>query len=757
MKALRSMSDVGVQHERHAIPFPVVDSKLATPFGRPGLVQRTEVLDLLAAETAASAVVVVAPAGYGKSTVLHQWTDRGTRPSTWLTLDTDDNDPVVLLTYLAVALDRVIPVDPEIFRLLAVEQPSIAAITRALGSAFAAWPHGVALVLDDVHTLENPSCHDVVALLIEHVPAGSQIALASRGRLPLPVSRFRAEGRIVEIGTEHLALDPTEATAVLDGEDVQLTDAQVHDLIDVSEGWPVGIYLAGRSVRERGRGGTLDLAHAGQSRDFVEYVHGELLAALPHATTQFLTRSAVLDRMSGPMCDAVLRTFASAERLEDLAQSNLLVIPLDDRRGWYRFHHMFRDLLRAELELREPALVPELNRRAGQWCQANGLPDAAVDYALAAGDADRAALIVQQRGQHLYRAGRVVTLRRWFDWFDDSGLMHHYPGVAVVGAWAAALTGRPAAAERWGDAAEHAELDDSEFDGSASALEGQLALLRSFLCRTGMEDALVDAHTAARLIPSDSSWRATALSTLGVAYLFMGSQDDADGTFIEAVEVGRDIDASPALSVALAERALIALDRGELAEAQALVDQACAAVEDGRLQDHVTNVLVFAVAARLAARAGDTGRAQQFVTSAQRLRPRLTYAAPQLAVQSRLELIRTMLTMADGPGARTVLREVDDILRVRPKLGVLVEDVNELRAQIAATPVGTIGASSLTTAELRLLPLLQTHLTFREIGERLFVSPHTVKTQAISIYRKLGVSSRSDAMRVASEAGLLPN
>jgi LuxR family maltose regulon positive regulatory protein len=145
------------------------------------------------------------------------------------------------------------------------------------------------------------------------------------------------------------------------------------------------------------------------------------------------------------------------------------------------------------------------------------------------------------------------------------------------------------------------------------------------------------------------------------------------------------------------------------------------------------------------------------VTRAQRLRPRLTYAVPQLAVQSRLELIRTMVSLADGPGARTVLREVDDILRIRPKLGVVTEQVIELRARIAGTPVGRIGASSLTAAELRLLPLLPTHLTFREIGGRLFVSPHTVKTQAISIYRKLGVSSRSDAMRVASEVGLLPD
>jgi LuxR family maltose regulon positive regulatory protein len=154
---------------------------------------------------------------------------------------------------------------------------------------------------------------------------------------------------------------------------------------------------------------------------------------------------------------------------------------------------------------------------------------------------------------------------------------------------------------------------------------------------------------------------------------------------------------------------------------------------------------------------GDGSRAGKLLTLAQRLRPHLTYAIPHLAVQARLELIRTLLSLADVAGARTVLREIDDILRLRPRLGVLPEQVKALRAQINSTPLGTIGVSALTAAELRLLPLLQTHLTFREIGERLFVSSHTIKTQAISIYRKLGVSSRSEAMRRASQIGLLPH
>lgn len=742
--------------EQSTAPFPLDTSRLTPPYARPGLVDRSDLLARLTSDNAPPVVAVTAAAGYGKSTLLRQVADRTSRPTTWLTLDDDDNDPVVLLTYLAVALDRVAPVDPELFRLLAVEYPSVTAITRRLGSAFAAWPRPGVIFLDDVHALENPECHDVVATLVAHVSDGSRVALASRTELPLPLPRLRAEGRILEVGPDDLALDHAEATALLDGAGATLDASEVHDLVEVAEGWAVAIYLAGRSVRARGGAGRLDLARMGQSRGIAAYAHAELLSALSDRTVTFLTRSAVLDRMSGPLCDAALRTFDSAERLETMSRSNLLVTPLDDRRGWYRYHHMFRDLLRAELERREPALVPELNRRAGQWCQANGLPDAAVEYAMAAGDTDRVAAIVQERVLPLYRTGRVVTLQRWFDWFDDGGHMPSYPRVAAAGAWTAALTGRVGAAERWADAAEHPRSGDATSAGEGSSLDGQVALLRALLCRDGVDRAMVDAAAAVRLLSPASSWRATALIVLGLVHVVSGSAKEAERAFIEAVEMGWETGAPGVTSVALAQRALLALDRGEPEEADALSADACAVMDDGRLQDHVTNVFVFAVAARMAMRVGDAPRARTLLTRAQRLRPRLTYAIPDLAVQARLELVRILLALTDVAGARTVLREVDDILQVRPKLGVLTQQAEKLREQAEASAIGAIGVTSLTAAELRLLPLLQTHLTFREIATRLYVSPHTIKTQAISIYRKLGVSSRSDAMRAAAESGLLP-
>jgi LuxR family transcriptional regulator, maltose regulon positive regulatory protein len=750
------MSRVRTANDAPVIPSALLASKFTRPFARPGIVERASLLERLSSDDSPTLVSVVAPAGYGKSTFLHQWVEATARESGWLTLDRDDNDPAVLLSCLAVAFDRLTPLDPDLFRLLAVEYPSIGAITRKLGAALAAWPHRTVLVIDDVHTVVNPACHDILATLVEHVPRGSQLAFASRHQLPLPVPRLRAQGRIVEGGPPDLAMDVAEAAALLRGAGAEMSDDQVRQLVQVAEGWPVAIYLVGRLVKARGTAADLDIARIGQSRQIVEFAQAELLAAFPTPTMQFLMRSSVLHRMSGPLCDEVLRTFGSAEQLEELAQSSLLVTALDEDHSWYRYHHLIRQLLMEELTEKEPEIVAELTQRAGRWCEANGLPDEAIDYAMTAGDADRAARLVLGRVLPLYRTGRVETLLRWFDWFDRDGHMARHPAVATAAAWAAALTGRAAAAERWAEAAERGPSEPRVPRGDTTRSGGG-ALLGAALCRHGLDEALTDAVEAERTIAVDEPWRATALAVLGFVHLARGEPDDADKAFLRAAEAGIDIGALPAASVALAGRASLAAARGEMVEARELSARACAIVDDGRLQDHVTNVLTHAVAARMALYRQDVHATTALLTRAQRLRPRLTYALPHLAVQARLELARTMVGLGDASGARTVLREVNDILKLRGPLGTLATRARELSEQLERTPATTIGASSLTTAELRLLPLLETYLSFREIGERLFVSPNTVKTQAISIYRKLGVSSRSDAMRKAVELGLLPS
>jgi DNA-binding CsgD family transcriptional regulator/anti-anti-sigma regulatory factor/anti-sigma regulatory factor (Ser/Thr protein kinase) len=332
-----------------------------------------------------------------------------------------------------------------------------------------------------------------------------------------------------------------------------------------------------------------------------------------------------------------------------------------------------------------------------------------------------------------------------------------YPEAAVVGAWFHALVGHAAAAERWADAAERGAYGEPGMlqDGTAS-IDGWLALLRAVMCRNGVEQLRSDAELACKLAPRGSLLRAPAVLLLGISHLLVEDFHHADGLLAEAVQVAEETRAADTAAVALAERALVAIDRRDWDRAELLVEHGRTLLRQAQLDDYVTNVLLYAVAAHLAVHQGDVPQAHADLGHAQRLRPQLTVALPIYAVQARLELVKVYLALTDVAGARTVLREVDELLRRRPRLGVLGQQADQLRARVNTMRADVLGASALTAAELRLLPLLATHLTFREIGEQLHVSSHTVKTQAMSIYRKLGASSRSQAIQRVQQLGLLP-
>jgi LuxR family transcriptional regulator, maltose regulon positive regulatory protein len=730
-----------------------VESKLHPPLARPGIVPRTVLLDRLLASHAAPVISVVAPAGYGKTTLLAQWAQRKGPRVGWLSVDQRDNDPAVLLTYLAVALDRIEPIDPSVFRTLAAPSAWAAAtVVPRIAAALSVMTGPVALVLDHVELLGNVQCMDAVAELALQLPAGSQLALVSRSRPPLPVGLLRAQGRMVEIGVEDLAMDRLEARGVLEGAGVRVGEVEVGELVRRTEGWPVGLYLAALALQAGAPKRDVRAGFTGVDRLVADYVWSELLARLPQRTVSFLTRTAVLDRLCGPLCDAVLDAKGSAEVLESLERSNLLLVPLDRQRRWYRYHHLFGELLRAELERREPELVPQLHVRAAAWCEGNGLPELAVDHAQAAGDADRVARLVTRLVQPAYAAGRVDSARRWLAWFEDQGLIHRYPPVAVQGAWLHALVGQPAEAERWVDAAERSSFAGALPDGSTT--ESWVALLRALLCRDGVERMRADAQAAVAGLSPGSPWRATALLLEGIAYLLDGQADRADPILAHTVEVAIDVGAIPAASAALAQRCIVAMERDQWHQAEPLAERALGIMRAGRLDDYVMSPFIYAVAARTAIHRGEVPRAKQYLARAARLRPLLTSAMPHRSVQTLLELARAYQGLDDVAGARVLVRQARDILRQRPALGILAGQVEELRSQLAMVGGGTVGVSSLTTAELRLLPLLSTHLSFREIGQRLHLSRHTVKTHAISIYRKLGVASRSQAVQHLQQLGL---
>jgi LuxR family transcriptional regulator, maltose regulon positive regulatory protein len=738
-----------------AAPFDFVASKVRVPAVAPDSVSRVGLVNRLRAASSSSVALVAAPAGYGKTTLLAQWAGRDERPFAWVTVDPRDNDPVILLRHIAVAVDGIAPLGPAVLEALRSARPMIwrVAVPR-LASAVAALEHPFVLVLDAADLLESKASLDVIATLAEQIPEGSMLVLAGRAAPRLGIARMRAEGRLFEIGPEMLALSRREARLLLRATGVELNEGEVVELVRRTEGWPAGLFLAALSLRDRNRKVDPSASISGDDRYVAEYLRFEHLSQLSPEMLTFLRRSSVLDKMSGSLCDAVLETEASGPRLESMRESNLFLVPLDDRCEWYRYHELFADLLRHDLAQREAEQIPALNRRAADWYEANGDPESALERAAESGDMDRAARIFASIALPTYHRGRLTAIEGWLDHFSDDVQLARYPGVAAFGGWVHALRGRASEAERWVLAAESDAAAGPMPDGSSSARPATL-VIRATMCRDGVERMLSDAQAALVELPADSQWRPWALVMHGAAHVLLGDDERGDVILAEAVDESTRLGFTGVRIVALSERSLVAAARGDVSEADALAFEAHELTASGRLDGYPTVAVGLAACARARLRHGRWDQARTDLANARRLSRSLTDALPWLAVQCRLELAHAHVTLRDADGARQLLAEIREILTVRPQLGVLAGRADELGHEIDMMPIADGNVSGLTSAELRVLPLLTTHLSFREIGERLFVSRNTIKTQAISIYRKLGVSSRSGAIERAAELGLI--
>ena len=736
------------------IPYDVVEAKLASPSARPGTLARPDAIGRLCASTLPFATVV-APAGYGKTTLLAKWAEADPRPFAWIALDGRDDDALVFLRYIAAAIHSVEPIPSETLEALTGPAESVwSKRVPRLGSALAGLDQPLVLVLDDLHAVANPSCMDVLAALFAYVPAGSQIAVASREEPALPLARWRVQGSVQEIGVGDLRLDEGEAKLLLAAAGVELDARELSELTEQTEGWPAGLYLAALSLQAGAPSAASAAGFSGGDRFVSEYFRFELLSRLPAAEAQFLKYTSVLERMSGGLCDAVMETTRSADTLESLERRNGFVVPLDRRGEWYRYHHLFGQLLRQELERSEPNMVRELNRRAMAWCIANDLPEAAVVYGHAAGETDTVAGLLDGLTLPLYYDGRRETAEEWLAWFSDEELVR-YPVFAVYGAWFRVLTGRPAEAERWLALADGATSTHPLSDGSAT-IEPWVATLRAHMMGNGVEKALADADLALDQLPPRSEMTPVALLIRGVAHALLGATDHATHDLNAAVDRGMEVGAAEDVFLAHAQLALLAANQGAWGEARQRAQAAQALVEQAGLGGYGTSALAYVATARVALHEARPEDARAALTRAHRLRPMLDHGIPWLSVEVGLELTRAHLALADPGAARTVLTEAEHVLELRPDLGFLVDDARELHERVAATTgSGGAWAMSLTGAELRLLPFLATHLMFPEIATRLFISRNTVKSEAVSIYRKLGVSSRSGAIERAVELGLL--
>ncbi len=735
-----------------AVALSLSNAKTLPPPRRPGTISRPGLVNRLRASRTVPVVAIVAPAGYGKTTLLADWAERDGRACAWLTVDHADDDLGTFLSGIRSALGGA---GVDVSRAVHGSQRAPAPVLASIATSLAAVGTPLVLMLDDVQLLTNPECFRALGALLDALPTGSQLVLASRSLLPLPVARLRVQGRIVELDSADLRLSDREARMLVQAAGANLSRSEVEALNRKTEGWAAGLYLTTLSARMGERVGAVRAPRSRRTGDLDAYFRKHLLPHLSAEERTFLRRSSVLPQMCGPLCDVTLDREGSSELLEAIERWNLFLVPLDRERRWYRFHNLFREMLARELEQKEPrAQIRALHRRAAGWFEAQGDIESAVEHLDRARETGQVLELVERNAHVLFSRGRTAVVERWLDRLDQPPILERHPAIAVYASLLHALGGRPEDSARWAEAAERSRYAGPMPDGSGS-LEAWNALVRAARCTAGAPRMLADAEVALDTLAPESHWRTTGLIVLGAARLLSGDVDGADVAFTQAVDEARRRELPNGATMALAERSLIAAGKGRWNSANELAWLALEAAHEAGMGDAPHTALARAAGARAALRLGDWERAHRELAGAAHLLPQLSYGLPWFSVQVRLELARAGLALADAGSAEAALAGVDEILERRPGLGVLGAQAAELRAELVELR-GQSGSppASLTAAELRLLPYLPTHLTFRAIGERLSISRNTVKTEAISVYRKLGVSSRAEAILRAAELGL---
>jgi LuxR family transcriptional regulator, maltose regulon positive regulatory protein len=723
-------------------------SKLRPARAQLELVQRTALVGALL-RSQASLVVVSAPAGYGKSTLLAQWADAAPVPASWLQLDATDNDPVVFLSYLTAALSRVAPVDATVADLLQVRSPPIdELILPRLGDALeAAQPF--LLVLDDTHLLQTEACWRYLALLFEQLPPGACLALGTRSEPPLPLARLRAEGRLADVRLGDLRLTRAEAGELLRLRGAEADDEALNGLLELTEGWATGLYLA--LLAGKGRPARDWLPHLrGDINVIAGYLTAEVLERQPAELQEFLLRTSILDQLCPGLCRAVTGNDDAHEHLARLARENLFVTALDDRDEWYRYHHLFAELLRAQLERREPDEAPRLHARAATWYDQHGDAGRAVRHWIAAGDVAVAAWPAFVAVQEYVDHGQVESARRLLDAFTDAELSRHLALTMAAGWLYGTVIGDPSKGERWRHAACSVAVGDECMPDDLGSWRAWQLGLRAFLAPDGVTGMLEDAESGAACEQPSFAHAVESQRVLGVATYLNGVPRRASQAFHELL---RDSADPVTRSYGLAFLSLIAADEGRWDDARDL-DRQALELTPGMALDlspgmYMAMPMLLAHARVLAASLDPDWRQQ--VGSCEDY---LANMVPQIpwriilicVVLGEINLEHGGLDEADrwATRAEAQLRTSRDAGMLRGRVARLRQAVEELRM-----------ADPLTSAERRVLDLLPTQLSAPQIAARLFVSGNTVKTHMSHLYTKLEVTTRTGAVERARELGLL--
>ncbi len=732
-----------------------IETKFYPPTARKEWVERQDLVQQLTAATA-KLILVDAPAGFGKTTLVAQWSASPleSRPFAWLSLDDADNDPGRLWWHVVCALQRACP-DLEmadVLQALRVPIPDIeGTMLPLLLNELAALSSPVVLALDDYDLVNDPLCHHEVEFLLLHLPPAAQVVLITRADPALPLARLRAAGELAEIRSGQLRLAPDEAAGLVRAvADVELTEPDLLTLVDRTEGWPAGLYLAALSLHGHPSPTDFIAQFTGDSRYIVDFLAEEVLSRQPAEIRRFLMQTSVLGSFCAPLCESVTGVASAADIIGILDRENLFVLPLDDKRQWFRYHHLFAQVLRSELGRTEPDLVPVLHQRASGWHRLSGSADQAIGHAFAAGDVPGSIDLIARYWYAYCDSGQTSTVRGWLRSLGDDAIATH-PVAAHCAAWAAALSGDRESVQRWLPVID-AATDQGPLPDGMQSLRSSAALLRGTFGFDGV-GPMRDAAALAVTLENDpaSPWFAAAEISLAAASYWSGDLELAADYAMRAL-----LSTSIAMvrMHAFAVVAYVTSEQGSVARAEEFARAAHAIATDGSigLRGTPQSAIAHTALGMIHATSGQLQDARSEFEHALKIRRAWLGISPWPTLEIQLRLAPVLLELGDRQAAAALLDEARKLLAAFPD-GAQAQHAR-LDGLTAVSPRLAAAGEALTQREAAVLRLLRGTLSLREIGQQLYVSQNTVKTHTRAIYRKLGVSTRQQAVAALKEKGL---
>jgi LuxR family maltose regulon positive regulatory protein len=729
---------------------------IAVPSIRPGVVERSRIRAALYAPSDAALTLVAAPVGYGKTTAVREWCSHLDAAMAWITLDAADNDAARLWTYVATAIDRVRQgLGRTALQRLSVGASVEGAVDELLNGA-AAYGSRLVVVLDDLQEVTDGECMSSIDYAISHLPSNVHLVLISRADPALRLGRLRASGTLVEVRTEELAFTFAEAKELLVAKGgLALGEDEIHVLMQITEGWPAALVLAGLWLKTVPDPASSVRAFGGSQQFVADYLSSEVIEALDDDHRSFLHGAAVLGEFTPELCDAVLARTDSATLLVELEQANLFVTRLE-RGGWYRLHSLFAEYARAHLAAQDPAAATRVHLEAAKWLRARGLPAEAMAHASSAGEHELVAEILGEHDIPMIRHGLARVVLRWVRSLPLDVVEAH-PKLAASAALAdLVLGGNARERRRYLEVADRALL--AAPSGSDPYLELEALLVHAFAMDRGVAQGVRDGRRAVELARESLMDEAApgASASHARALYFAGELDEASDAAVRVLEHPNADVSRPSQVVARTALALAAAERGRLSSARTHAEEAKALVHGiGSSRTWLGANACLALGAVLAAE-GHLADAEHELSRAEHLFsddvPTIDHAWT-LALLARARLQRGRLDEADSTcgSLRNDLSELPDSGRLTSLAAAVERELGDAKDRAARDGV----PEPATEAELEVLRNLATDLSVRDISERLFLSPNTIRSHRRALYRKFDVHTRYQLIARATALGLL--